>query len=120
MDRLRRPWKFTRRDTDSVQLEGISPSSGAEPVQYGKDDIHAQTKSADSETNSQEVKAAEEDLRRFSVLHEFDPNLPCKHSPSIFFALPRLPRTYIPFLAQSFLLTVLRFRISLRISLRLQ
>ncbi len=96
MERLKRPWKFTRRDTDSVQLEGIGNTSGAEPAGYGKSaepagygksaepagygkNAEAQTKSSDSESNSQEVKAAEEDLRRFSVLHEFDPNLPCKY-----------------------------------------
>jgi hypothetical protein len=78
MERLKRPWKFIRRDTDSVQLEGIGSTSGAEPAVYGKN-AQAQTKSTDSDTNSHEVKAVEEDLRRFSLLHEFDPNLPCKY-----------------------------------------
>ena len=77
MDKLRRPWKFTRRDTDSIQPEGVrSTTSPTEPVAYEKD-IHAQAKGTDSDTHSDEVKAVEADLRKFSVLHEFDPNLPC-------------------------------------------
>lgn len=67
MDKLRRPWKFTRRDTDAVQPETVQAS------EYGKETaIH----STGSDTNSNEAKAVEEDLRKFSALHEFDPNLP--------------------------------------------
>jgi hypothetical protein len=79
MNKLRRPWKFTRRNTDSAQLEGVqSTASSNEPPTYGKDGINSQAKPTDSDTHSDEVKAMEADLRKFSVLHEFDPNLPCK------------------------------------------
>ena len=81
MDKMRRPWRFVRRDTDSVPLETVDSITGTAPVDQGKG-AQAQSKSADSDTHSDEAKAIEEDLRRFSVLHEFDPNLPCRYHPS--------------------------------------
>ena len=83
MDKMRRPWKFVRRDTDSVPLETIDSITGTAPTEQGKD-VHAQAKSTDSDTHSDEVKAVEADLRKFSVLHEFDPNLPCQYTVPIF------------------------------------
>jgi hypothetical protein len=77
MDKLRRPWKFTRRDTDAIHPEGTQgTSSGAE---YEKDGSRA----AENDTNSDEVKGVEEDLRKFSVLHEFDMNLPMEKRDAI-------------------------------------
>lgn len=102
MDKMRTPWKFTRRDTDSVQLEGISgTTSGAEPVEYGKD-IQSQAKPADSDTHSDEAKGVEEGLRKFSALHEFDPNLPCKYGH--FHAHGRSPHTCHIKISESYLI----------------
>lgn len=78
MDKLRRPWKFTRRDTDQITHEGVqSTTSGFEK------DTSATAKASDSDTHSDEVKAAEADLRKFSVLHEFDMNLPAEKRTAI-------------------------------------
>lgn len=73
MNKIRRPWKLSRRDTDSVALEGVGSQT-----ENGKHDITANATGIDngSDSNSHDAKAVEADLRRFSVLHAFDPNMP--------------------------------------------
>ena len=74
MDKLRRPFKFTRRDTDSVQPDVVQSTTSG--VEYGKES-EVQAHASDSDRHSADAKAAEADLRKFSALHEWDPNLDC-------------------------------------------
>jgi hypothetical protein len=66
MHRIRRPWPVSRRDTDGVQTNTLG----------GEGEKGAQTTATDVNGDSaRNASRAEDDLRKFNALHEWDPNL---------------------------------------------
>jgi OPT family small oligopeptide transporter len=74
MERLRRPWAPSRRDTDGVAENTLgqdtpdAKGAGGDTYELGKDNGQS--------TGAAKAASADADLRRFSVLHEWDPNVP--------------------------------------------
>lgn len=72
MPKFRRPWPVTRRDTDGVQANTAAIGDEKPPAQQT---ARADTSSSEDQLPQGTVEQAEKDLKAFSTLHRWDPNL---------------------------------------------
>lgn len=79
MSSFRRPWPISRKDTDSVALNTLE-GDGKKTAQENTIEVGASTSNMGEPSDKSSGSAtpgemAEEDLKMFQTLHQWDPNL---------------------------------------------